>query len=108
MLTSKLTAIVLMSGFVLGTATARVWATDSKAAAPVTAGAAVADPGDKSLLGILAPLLTNPAGHEAQKNCKEDQLYSQHDVVGDPEGCFRGRFDVRSGNVSGGIGGPGL
>ena len=102
MLTSKRTAILLMSGLLLGTAGARVWAAESKAAAPVSVAAAAEDPGDKSLLGILTPLLTDPATHEAQKNCTPDQLYSRHDVVGDPEACFRGHFDMRSSAPYGG------
>jgi len=105
MLTSKRTAILLMSGLLLGTASARVWAADGKAAAPVSV--TVAAPGDRSLLGILTPLLTDPATHEAQKECKPDQLYSQHDVVGDPEACFRGRFDLRS-SPNSGVSAPGL
>jgi len=108
MLTSKRTAILLVSGLLLGTACARGWAADGKAAAPVSGGAAVADTSDKSLLGILTPFLTDPATHEAQQNCKPDQLYSRHDVVGDPEACFRGRYDVRNGGASASTGAPAL
>ena len=103
--TIKRTAILVMSGLLLGTACARAWAADGKAVAPVSAAAA-ADPGDKSLLGILIPMLTDPVEHQAQQNCKPDQLYSQHDVVGDPEACFRGRFDVRGSGPNGGAGAP--
>ena len=106
MLTIKRTAILLTAGLLLGSACARGWAADSAAAAPASVDAPVADPGDKSLLGILTPVLTEPAAHPAQKNCTPDQLYSQHDVVGDPEACFRGRFDVRTGSAVGGTGAP--
>jgi hypothetical protein len=74
----------------------------------VSGGTAVEAPSDKSLLGILTPMLTDPATHAAQKDCKPDQLYSQHDVVGDPEACFMGRYDVRSGSASVGATAPAL
>jgi hypothetical protein len=97
MLTSKRTAILMMSGLLLGTACARGWAEDRTATAPVSVGAAVADPGDTSLLGLLTPFLTDSVTHEVQKNCKPGHLYSQHDVVGDPEACFMNRFNVPGG-----------
>jgi hypothetical protein len=50
------------------------------------------------LLGMLAPALTEPARHKAEKPCDKGQLYSQHDVVGDPEACFNGRMGVSHGN----------
>ncbi|MGO9265259.1 MAG: hypothetical protein ACLQBA_10305 [Candidatus Binataceae bacterium] len=108
MLTTKRMAIFLLSGLLLGSASARGWAADGAAAAPVSVGSAVTEPSDKSLLGILTPMLTDPAIHAAQKGCNPDRLYSQHDVVGDPEACFMGRFDVRSGGTSAVAGAPAL
>jgi hypothetical protein len=49
MLSIKRIAVLTMAGLVLGTTCPRGWAVDSKAAAPVGVGAAVADVGDKSL-----------------------------------------------------------
>lgn len=100
MVTINRTTVLLMSGLLLGTACARGWAADGKAAAPANVAAAAADTNNKSLLGILTPFLTAPATHEAQQNCKPDQLYSRHDVVGDPEACFRGHVDVRGGGAT--------
>ena len=97
MLTMKRTVVLLVSGLLLATACARGWAADSKTAPPASVGAAVADPGDKSLLGILTPFLNAPVAHEAQKNCSRDRLYSAHDVVGDPEAGFMGHLYVNGG-----------
>ena len=36
--------------------------------------------------------------HPVKKTCKAETLYSQHDVIGDPDACFVGKFDVRSGS----------
>jgi hypothetical protein len=40
-------------------------------------------------------MLTDPAQHAPQKTYTPGRLYSQHDVVGDPEACFINRLDGR-------------
>jgi hypothetical protein len=60
-----------------------------------TPAAAASHGADRSLLGMIAPVLTARAQHATQKTCKPDTLYSQHDVVGDSDGCFINRFDAR-------------
>jgi hypothetical protein len=92
MLTSKRMAILLVSALLL--ASTRGWAADDEP--PVTAGTKTTVT-DKSLLGMIGAVLTNPVAQDVQQNCKEDRLYSQHDVVGDPDACFRSRYDVRRG-----------
>jgi hypothetical protein len=56
---------------------------------------------------MLAPILTEPAEHQAPKRCKPGELYSQHDVVGDSHSCFLNRFGSRDGH-SGAGGFPGI
>src|SRR5271163_2276958 len=102
--TYKRTAVVLMTGLLISAASARAWSADNQGTASTTSTAATADARDQSLLGILAPVLTEPARHQPEKPCDKGQLYSQHDVVGDPEACFMGRVDPRGG-IS--ISGPG-
>jgi hypothetical protein len=106
--TRKRTAILVVYCLVLAIAVTRGWAADTTANAPVSVGKAGTDGGDNTLLGILAPILTNPATHAAQQGCKPDQLYSRHDVVGDPEACFKGGYDIHAGMINGGAGAPAL
>jgi hypothetical protein len=97
--TFKRTAVVLMSGLLLSGASAPAWSQDSQKAAPATTTAATSNAANQSLLGMLAPALTEPARHDPEKQCDgATQLYSQHDVVGDPDACFMGRINDRSGN----------
>jgi hypothetical protein len=48
-------------------------------------------------------VMTESAKHEAKAPCKAPYLYSQHDVVGDPEACFMGQatFGTRAIGTSG-------
>lgn len=96
-----------LSGFLMIGASAPIWANppagdmNSATQVPLTTKSA-----DHSPLGILAPILTESAQHSTQKTCKPDTLYSQHDVVGDSEGCFINRFDARGAAGVNGI--PGI
>lgn len=100
---NKRAAILLIASFLVSAPIPMLgWAADnSPAPAPVSPASGATDP-NNSLLGILNPLLTASVGHSAPKDCKPDMLYSQHDVVGDPDACFRGHYDVRGGNFSSG------
>jgi hypothetical protein len=101
-LSTKLAAAV-MGGLLLAAVYTPAWA--GSANAPSTAGTSSAAVGtDRSLVNILNPLLAVGAPHQAQKNCKADTLYSQHSVVGDPDACFMGHFDARSGSLNPGVG----
>ncbi len=104
MLTGKKMAIVLISGLLLGAAGQQGLAADTSAA-PANRVAITGDDG-KSLAGLLA-ILTESTAHAAQKSCTPDQLYSQHDVVGDPDACFRNHYDVR-GSLGGSVSVPGF
>jgi hypothetical protein len=91
-----------LAGFLMIGASPSTWAnppsseTTGANQAPATTSRA-----DRSLLGMLAPILTDPAQHAPQKTCKPGTLYSAHDVVGDPDACFMGRLDGRSGTPNG-------
>ena len=107
MVTKKLMAGAL-AGFLMIGASAPTWANPPASGANVaTRTPAQADGADRSLLGMLAPMLTDPAQHPPQKTCKPGDLYSAHDVVGDPEACFMGRLNVPNGaaGAAGNVGG---
>jgi hypothetical protein len=96
----KKTAAVMISGLVIGTACVPAWSATANDPAPVNAQVMPADASGGSLLGILNSALTDTPRHEPQKDCKSPSLYSQHDVVGDPEACFLGRVNVPTGSVA--------
>ena len=62
-------------------------------AAPNTSGS--------SILGAMGSILKGCDANTRQprSNCK-GRLYSQHDVVGDPEACFLGQYTVGNGATS--------
>jgi hypothetical protein len=54
-----------------------------------------------SILGAIGSVLkgTDANARQPRSNCK-GRLYSQHDVVGDPEACFLGQYSVGNGATS--------
>ena len=70
---------------------------DSKNAA-ANASATVPNQQSNSRLSILSSVFkdTDPAPRKRDTQCKASQIYSQHDVVGDPETCIMNRatFDT--------------
>jgi hypothetical protein len=54
-----------------------------------------------SILGAMGALLRGSDANTPppRSNCK-GRLYSQHDVVGDPEACFLGKYSVGNGATS--------
>jgi hypothetical protein len=70
-------------------------------AAPIDAQVLPASPQGNTLLGMISGLLTDTDPTPRPKNkCGASHLYSQHDVVGDPEGCFMGRLTIGNGSVA--------
>ena len=97
-----------LAGFLMIGASPSTWANppSSETTGANQAPATTSGP-NRSLLGMLAPILTEPAQHAKPKTCKPGELYSGHDVVGDPEACFMGRLDVHGApqGFGGGVGG---
>jgi hypothetical protein len=95
---SKKAVVILMPSllFALG---GRAWSASSDQPVPTSAQIEPANPQDNSLLGVLSPVLrrTDPVPSQPQQNCSASQMYSQHDVVGDPESCFMGHYSFGSG-----------
>jgi hypothetical protein len=105
--TKKLMASAL-AGFLVFGASAPIWANPPEGSVnAATPAPATAKSADRSMMGMLAPILADPAQHAPRKTCKPSEVYSQHDVVGDPEACFMGRLDVHGApqGFGGGVGG---
>jgi hypothetical protein len=103
-LSTRLAAAVI-GGLLLATVSTPAWAGSANdttisggstsAGASMSTGTSSSAPGaDRSLLGVLSPLFADAAPHEAQKRCKPETLYSQHDVIGDPDVCLLNRVNV--------------
>jgi hypothetical protein len=100
----KTTAVALMSSLLIGAACMPPWSAANNPAAP-TASAEVmpANTAAPSLLAIrvlFGPSVDEPTPHKDQMNCKAGHLYSQHDIVGDPQACIMGRLTVIGGGVA--------
>jgi hypothetical protein len=81
---------------------APAWSADSTTAAP-NAQTTPSNPYGNSLLGMLnsVPTGTSNDPPKPENHCKPGHLYSQHDVVGDPETCIMGRYTVPGGGAPG-------
>ena len=86
---------------------APAWSGDSAATAP-NVQSTLANPSGTSLLGMLNSVLTGTTNDppKPEKRCKPSQLYSGHDVVGDPETCIMGRLNVSGGSTGVAVGAP--
>ena len=98
---SKKAVVLLVPSLLFGLG-ARAWSGTAEQAAP-QARATSAGIADNSLLGMLSWVLTgtDPAPRQAESQCGPSQLYSQHDVVGDPEACFMGRYSLGTRSTTG-------
>jgi len=88
----KKTAVVLVSGLLIGTARPPRSASAQQTQQPSTPSAAAqtsnSSPSVLLILGMIIPQVE----HEVSQ-CKTSQVYSQHDVVGDPQSCFVNAVD---------------
>jgi hypothetical protein len=96
----KTTAVVLVSGLLIGAAGPVSSASAQQSQQPSTPSAAPqtsnASPSVLPILGMIIPQVE----HEVPQ-CKTSLVYSQHDVVGDPQSCFANVVDA-----SGAFGAP--
>ena len=89
----KTTAVMLVSGLLIGAARPAWSASAQQSQQPSTPSAATQtsneSPAVLSILGMIIPQVE----HEVSQ-CKTALVYSQHDVVGDPQSCFANVVDV--------------
>ena len=96
---SKRVVLVLVPGLLFGIG-APAWSGTAEQAAPTNAQVMPASSNDNTLLGMISSVLTgtDPAPRQPKDRCKASQLYSKHDVVGDPDACFMGRYTIGNGS----------
>ena len=109
--TFKRTVAAAISGLLIGAASAPAWSADQTTSTVVNGRPALADAGQtstgvgyRSPLSFLGSAITEAVPHEQPKTCTHSGLYSQHDVVGDPESCFLGRVTIPGGTSAGSVG----
>ena len=92
----KTTAAMLVSGLLIGVARPAWSASAQQNQQPSTPSAATQTSNDSplvlSILGMIIPQVEHEV--QTQPHCKAGQLYSQHDVVGDPQSCFMSTVDA--------------
>jgi hypothetical protein len=97
----KTTAAALMSSLLMGVASVPAWSAANNPTAPTAYAEVVpANTVAPSLLvirGVVGPSVVEAAPHQDQTNCKAGHLYSQHDMVGDPQACIMGRLTIGGG-----------
>ena len=89
-------AVVILMPSLLFALGAPAWSASSDHATSISAQEVRANPQSNSLLGFLTPVWTDttPTPSQPKQSCKVSQMYSQHDVVGDPESCVMGHYGV--------------
>ena len=97
----KTTAAALMCSLLIGAASMPAWSAADNLAAPTAYAEVVpANTVARSLFvirGGVVPSVAEAAPHKDQTNCKAGHLYSQHDMVGDPQACIMGRLTIGGG-----------
>jgi hypothetical protein len=98
---SKKAVVLLVPSLLLGIG-APAWSGTAEQAAPIDAQVMPANPEGNTLLNMIGSILTatDTSPRQTKDQCKPSQLYSQHDVVGDPEACFEGRYTLGTGATS--------
>jgi hypothetical protein len=99
----KTTAAMLVSGLLIGAA-GPAWSASAQQSQQLSTPSAAAQTSNDSplvlsILGMIIPQVEHelPPDVHPQPTCKAGQLYSQHDVVGDPQSCFVNAVDAPSG-----------
>ncbi|HJU12140.1 MAG TPA: hypothetical protein VJ728_14750 [Candidatus Binataceae bacterium] len=81
----------------------RAWSASSDQAVAVNAQVVPANPNStsSSVLDLLKPVLTHTdrVQRQTSPNCTASNMYSQHDVVGDPESCVMGHISGAFGQI---------
>jgi|SRR5215472_4435849 len=98
---SKKAIVVLVPSLLFGIGEP-AWSGTAGQAAPMNAQVMPASSKGNTLLGMLGSVLTgtDPTSRQPKGQCKASQLYSQHNVVGDPEACFMNRYTIGDGSSS--------
>src|ERR1700751_1820468 len=100
---SKKAVVLLIPSLLFGIG-APAWSGTAEQVAPTKAQVMPAS-SSNTLLGLLNSVLTgtDPTPRQPKNQCKASHMYSQHDVVGDPEACIMGRYTIGSGSSAVGV-----
>jgi len=95
----KTTAAALISGFLMGGVCVPAWSATTTGE-PLTVAKAttskITDPSTVVVLGSPeSPRVDSRP--DILKNCKPGQMYSAHDIVGDPQACIMGSVGIFGG-----------
>jgi len=98
----RTTAAALISGLLISGASMPAWSAPANRELTV-AQATVPQTSIEAAIRVLgSPEFARPNSRpQAENNCKPGQMYSAHDVVGDPQACIIGNSSL----IGGGIGG---
>lgn len=87
----KMSAAALISSLVIGSASIPAWA-GTTGARSVTAAVEVVTSNEFAPSAVAERSWLEPSGAnvrpKATNNCRPGHVYSQHDIVGDPESCI--------------------
>jgi hypothetical protein len=96
----KTTAAVLVSGLLIGAVGPASSASAQQSQQPSTPSAAAQTSNSSpAVLSILGMIIIPQVEHEVSQ-CQTSLVYSQHDVVGDPQSCFANVVDAPSGETA--------
>jgi hypothetical protein len=94
----KTTAAALLSSMLIGAVCTPAWSATGATQAPLDADVIIAKnvvaaplPAARSWLD---PSPVDTAPPQDQTNCKAGHVYSQHDIVGDPQACIMGTLTI--------------
>ncbi len=98
---SKKAIVVLVPSLLFGIG-APAWSGTAEQTAPIDAQVMPVNPEGNTLLGMISSVLTgtDTSPRQPKGRCKGSQLYSQHNIVGDPESCIMGQYTVGGGSTS--------
>jgi len=95
----KTTAAIVVSGLLIGSASLSAWSATADNQAQEKQVQVLAESSAPSALDLtswLEPSAENTPP-KTQAKCGPGRLYSQHDVVGDPEACITGSVSLGTG-----------
>jgi hypothetical protein len=95
----KTTTAALISGLLMSGAGVSAWSATAVGQGSTVAQASSTNATVQSATSVLGSLEFPRVDSrpDAVKNCKPGQMYSAHDVVGDPQACIMGGFSVFGG-----------
>ena len=101
---SRKAIVVLVPSLLFGIG-APAWSGTAEQVAPIDAEVMPVSPQGNTLYDMLGSILTptDTSPSQTRGHCRSPQLYSQHDVVGDPEACFLGRYTIGGSTSAAGV-----